>query len=677
MDKNLAKQKILLLREELEYHNQLYYNEHKNEISDYEYDQKINNLIDLEKKFPEFNSLNSPSIRVGGKITKEFKTIKHSSPMLSLSNTYSEEELDEFDKRVKKILKIDEIEYTCELKYDGVALSIIYSKGKFVRAITRGDGKKGDEISNNVITIKSLPLEINNNNLEYFEVRGEVFLSKLNFERINKLKIKNNETAFSNPRNAASGSLKMQNSSIVSKRNLNCYIYSLICENSSIKTHEKSLKYLKKIGFNVPDTYKKCNSINDVKKYIQSWKNKRFTLGVETDGIVIKVNNLYYQKTLGNTSKSPRWAIAYKYKAENSKTKIIDIKYQVGRTGAITPVAILDPVQLSGSIVKRASLHNFNEIKRLDIRINDIVTIEKGGEIIPKITSVEIEKRPINSSNLTFITSCPSCGTSLKKIETQAHHYCLNHNKCKPQILGKIEHFISKNAMNIEHLGPETIKGLLDNNIIKDISDLYKIQYENIINLEFKINKNDKIRSLKNKSCKNILTSIKNSKKQPFSNLLFGLGIRYVGKTTAEKLVSYFKNIDNLINASVDEIIFVNEIGNKIADSIISYFSDKENLKLIERLKTSGLTFHENQSKIENNKNKLRDLNFVITGTFTNYSREEIKNEIIINGGKVSSSLSSKTNYLLAGKNIGPKKEIKAIELNITILSEKDFIKMI
>ena len=677
MDKNLAKQKIFLLREELEYHNQLYYNKHKNEISDYEYDQKINNLIDLEKKFPEFNSMNSPSIRVGGKITKGFKTITHSSPMLSLSNTYSEEELDDFDKRVKKILKISEIEYTCELKFDGVALSIIYSKGKFVKAVTRGDGKKGDEISNNVITIKSLPLEINNDTPEYFEVRGEVFLSKLNFERINKLKIKNNEIAFSNPRNAASGSLKMQNSGVVSKRNLNCYIYSLICENSNIKTHEESLKYLKKIGFNVPDTYKKCNSINDVKKYIQLWKNKRFSLGVETDGIVIKVNNLYYQKTLGNTSKSPRWAIAYKYKSENSKTKIIDIKYQVGRTGAITPVAILNPVQLSGTIVKRASLHNSNEIKRLDIRINDTVTIEKGGEIIPKITGVEIEKRPINSSVLTFITSCPSCGTPLKKIDKQANHYCLNHNKCKPQILGKIEHFISKNAMNIEHLGPETIKGLLNNNIIKDISDLYKIKYENIINLEFKINKNDKVRSLKNKSCKNILTSIKNSKNQPFSNLLFGLGIRYVGKTTAEKLTSYFKNIDTLINASFDEIIFVNEIGDKIADSIISYFSNKENLKLIERLKTSGLTFHENQSKTESNENKLRDLNFVISGTFTNYSREEIKNEIIINGGKVSSSLSSKTNYLLAGKNIGPKKEIKAIELNIKILSEKDFVKMI
>lgn len=677
MDKNLAKQKILLLRKELEYHNQLYYNKHKNEISDYEYDQKINNLIDLEKKFPEFNSMNSPSIRVGGKITREFKTVTHSSPMLSLSNTYSEEEIDDFDKRVKKILKINEIEYTCELKFDGVALSIIYSKGKFVRAITRGDGKKGDEISNNVITIKSLPLEIIHETPEDFEVRGEVFLSKLNFERINKLKIKNNEIAFSNPRNAASGSLKMQNSSIVSKRNLNCYIYSLICENSNIKTHKESLKYLKKIGFNVPDTYKKCNSINDVKKYIQSWKNKRFSLGVETDGIVIKVNNLYYQKTLGNTSKSPRWAIAYKYKAENSKTKIIDIKYQVGRTGAITPVAILNPVQLSGSIVKRASLHNSNEIKRLDIRINDTVIIEKGGEIIPKITGVETDKRPINSSILTFITSCPECGTPLKKIDKQANHYCLNHNKCKPQILGKIEHFISKSAMNIEHIGPETIKGLLNNNIIKDISDLYKIQYENIINLEFKINKNDKIRSLKNKSCKNILTSIKNSKNQPFSNLLFGLGIRYVGKTTAEKLTSYFKNIDTLINASFDEIIFVDEIGDKIADSIISYFSNKENLKLIERLKTSGLIFHENQSKNESNKNKLRDLNFVISGTFTNYSREEIKNEIIINGGKVSSSLSSKTNYLLAGKNIGPKKEIKAIELNIKILPEKDFVKMI
>ena len=675
MDKNLAQEEIQLLRKELEYHNQLYYNEHKNEISDFEYDQKMNDLISLEKQFPDLNSNNSPSVRIGGKITKEFSTINHSSPMLSLSNTYSNEELDDFDKRIKKILKSNQIEYTCELKFDGVALSIIYSNGKFLRAVTRGDGKKGDDITNNVITIKSLPLEINNN--DYLEVRGEAFLSKINFERINKLKIKNNEMPFSNPRNAASGSLKMQDSSIVSKRNLNCYIYSLNSDSIDIKTHEENLIYLKKLGFNIPETFKKCNSISEVKKYIKSWEKKRSSLDVDTDGIVIKVNNLNQQKFLGLTSKSPRWAIAYKYKAENSITKIIDIRYQVGRTGAITPVAILEPVQLSGSIVKRASLHNENEIKRLDIRINDTVFIEKGGEIIPKITGVKIDDRSLNSSKLKFIDKCPSCNTLLKKINNQANHYCLNQTFCKPQILGKIEHYISKNAMNIEHLGPETIKGLVEKNIIKNISDLYKIKYEDIIDLEFKINENEKKRSLKNKSCLNIISSIKNSKKQPFSNLLFGLGIRYVGKTTAEKIANHFKEINALTKASFDEIISIDEVGDKIAESIISYFSIEGNLLIINSLKKSGLTLYVKNSNIIYKSDNLKNLNFVVSGTFSNYSREEIKNKILINGGRVTTTLSSKTHYLLAGENIGPKKKLKALELNINILSENNFNKMI
>ena len=676
MNKNLAKEKILLLRKELEFHNQLYYNEHKNEISDFEYDQKMDNLISLEKQFPEFNANNSPSIRIGGKITKEFNTINHSSPMLSLSNTYSDEELNNFDKRIKKILKNNQIEYTCELKFDGVALSIIYSNGKFLRAVTRGDGKKGDDITNNVITIKSLPLEIDDKS-EKLEIRGEAFLSKINFKRINKLKIKNDESPFSNPRNAASGSLKMKDSSIVSKRNLNCYIYSLNSNSINIETHEKNLIYLKKLGFNIPDTFKKCNSISEVKEYIKNWENKRFLLDVDTDGIVIKINNLNKQKILGMTSKSPRWAIAYKYKAENSITKIIDVKYQVGRTGAITPVAILDPVQLSGSIVKRASLHNENEIKRLDIRINDTVFIEKGGEIIPKITGIKTDARSLNSLKLKFINKCPSCNTLLKKVTGQANHYCLNQMYCKPQILGKIEHFISKNAMNIKHLGPETIRGLVNRNIIKDISELYNIKYEDIIDLEFKINEKEKKKSLKNKSCNNIISSIKYSKNQPFSNLLFGLGIRYVGKTTAEKIARHFKEIDALKNATFDEIISVNEVGDKIAESIVSYFSIKTNLSIINNLKKSGLNLNEKELTSINKGDNLKSLIFVVSGTFLRYSREEIKKEIIINGGKVTSSLSSKTDYLLAGENIGPKKKIKALELNINILSENNFSKMI
>ena len=675
MDRETARKKITNLREEIEYHNKLYYDDNENIISDYDYDLKMNELISLEKEFPEFLISTSPSLKVGGKITKDFKTFKHNTPMLSLSNTYSNSDLDDFDKRIKKLLKSDDIEYVCELKYDGVALSILYEKNKLKRAITRGDGKYGDEISNNALTIKTLPIKLNSEKTLDIEVRGEAFISKSNFKFLNKEKEKNNEQLFSNPRNTASGSLKLQDSSEVAKRKINCFIYSLNSEIDGINTQEDGLNYLKKIGFNVPKTYEKCRNIDEVKSYIKKWEEKRNLLDVETDGIVIKVNNLEYQEILGNTSKSPRWAIAYKYKAVSKITRVKEILFQVGRTGAVTPVAILEPVQIGGSIVKRASLHNHNEIKRLDVRINDYVNIEKGGEIIPKITSVLKDKRGIDSKKFLFTKNCPSCGSELIIENNQAVSYCKNDVLCKPQIYGRIEHFISKNAMDIEHIGPETIKGLVDKEIIKNVSDLYKIKFEDIINLEFKLNEDGKVRSLKEKSCNNIIDSIEISKSKTFSNLLFALGIRYVGKTTAEKLTNHFKNIDNLINANFDEIISVEEVGDKIAESILKYFSNNENIELVNNLKRSGLIFSEKNQEMDSN--KLEKFSFVISGKFLNFSRNEIQEKIKLNGGKLVKSLSSKTDFLIAGENMGPKKKLIAEKLNIKVISEYDFISML
>ena len=675
MDKDLIKNKIKVLRDELDFHNKLYYDENKNIISDYEYDIKMKELITLEETYPEFKNKTSPSVKVGGKITKEFNSFKHEEKMLSLSNTYSDDDLNDFDKRVKKIIDKNEVEYVCELKYDGVALSIQYENNIFRRALTRGDGNYGDDISNNVLTIKTLPIKLKNNELSNLEVRGEAFISKSNFKLLNKEKKLRGEQLFSNPRNTASGSLKLQDSSEVSKRKINCYIYSLKINSSVISTHEKCLEYLKSIGFNVPETYRKCTNIEEVKNYIKYWESRRYNLDVETDGIVIKVNDLKYQKILGNTSKSPRWAIAYKYKAESKVTQVRDIIFQVGRTGAVTPVAVLDPISIGGSIVKRASLHNHNEIMRLDVRLNDYVNIEKGGEIIPKITSVIKEKRDKNSKKFLFTTSCPSCGSTLEITDNQAVSYCKNYNDCKPQVSGRIEHFISKNAMDIDKLGPETIKGFIDNNIIKVPSDLYNIEFNDIINLEFKLEDKGKVRSLKEKSCNNILTSIEKSKSKPFSNLLFGLGIRFVGKTTAEKLSNHFKSIDNIINASYDEIIEVDEIGEKIAESVTMFFSDGTNITHIQNLKVAGLKLEEETTK--NVSNKLKDLIFVISGKFLNFSRDEIQNKIKLNGGKISKSLSSKTDFLISGENMGPKKKIKAKEIGTKIISEDDFISMI
>ena len=670
----LVKQKIEDLKSEIEYHNNLYYNEDKNEISDLEFDKKLSYLIELEKKYPEFKTSDSPSERVGGKITKKFETKNHKIPMLSLSNTYSESELFDFDKRMKKRLSNNDIEYTCEIKYDGVALSLIYENRKLKYALTRGDGKKGDDITTNVYTIRSIPLKLSSIAPSYMEIRGEVFISKSNFKKLNDYKKNSNEPLFANARNAASGSLKLQDSSEVAKRKLDCFIYSLNSKFESVNDHNEALKTLKNLNFNVPNSFKKCKNIEEVISYIKYWENKRENLDVETDGIVIKVNNFKQQEELGFTSKNPRWAIAYKYKSESAETTLKDITYQVGRTGAITPVAKLKPIKLSGSVIRKASLHNFNEIKRLDLRIGDTISIEKGGEIIPKITGVNIDKRTNISKSVKFITHCPSCNSPISKIKNEANYYCRNHKYCLPQIIGKVQHFIGKDAVNIEFLGPETIKGLIDNDLIKNIADLYKLKYHDLYDLkiEFKnSNGEKKIRSLKEKSCQNIINSISQSKNSNYSNILFGLGIRYVGKSTAEVLSEHFNNIKKLIDAKYDEIIQINEIGDKIAESICEFFKDNDNISIVSKLEKNGLKLY-SKKKI-NIDSSIKNIKFVITGTFINYTRDELKNIIKINGGKISSSISKNTDFLILGKNFGPSKKSKADNLGIKIISENDF----
>ena len=670
----LVKQKIEDLKSEIEYHNNLYYNEDKNEISDLEFDKKLSYLIELEKKYPEFKTSDSPSERVGGKITKKFETKNHKIPMLSLSNTYSESELFDFDKRMKKRLSNNDIEYTCEIKYDGVALSLIYENRKLKYALTRGDGKKGDDITTNVYTIRSIPLKLSSIAPSYMEIRGEVFISKSNFKKLNDYKKNSNEPLFANARNAASGSLKLQDSSEVAKRKLDCFIYSLNSKFESVNDHNEALKTLKNLNFNVPNSFKKCKNIEEVISYIKYWENKRENLDVETDGIVIKVNNFKQQEELGFTSKNPRWAIAYKYKSESAETTLKDITYQVGRTGAITPVAKLKPIKLSGSVIRKASLHNFNEIKRLDLRIGDTISIEKGGEIIPKITGVNIDKRSNISKSVKFITHCPSCNSPISKIKNEANYYCRNHKYCLPQIIGKVQHFIGKDAVNIEFLGPETIKGLINNDLIKNIADLYKLKYHDLYDLkiEFKNSNGErKIRSLKEKSCQNIINSISQSKNSNYSNILFGLGIRYVGKSTAEVLSEHFNNIKKLIDAKYDEIIQINEIGDKIAESICEFFKDNDNISIVSKLEKNGLKLY-SKKKI-NIDSSIKNIKFVITGTFINYTRDELKNIIKINGGKISSSISKNTDFLILGKNFGPSKKSKADNLGIKMISENDF----
>lgn len=683
MTQEEARKEVEKLTETINYHNRLYYQEHRTEISDFDFDQLLRRLQELEVQFPELLRDDSPTQRVGGEITKEFATIEHRYPMLSLGNTYSEQELRDFDQRVAKGLEGAAYEYFCELKFDGVALSLTYENGRLLRAVTRGDGTRGDDVTANVKTIQSIPLRIADSQAvpPLFEARGEVFLPLKMFQKINAEREDIGEPLLANPRNTASGTLKLQDSSIVAKRRLDCYIYSLMGDESGIKTHEEAIHKLEEWGFNVSQTYRKCATIDDVLKFIHDWETKRLQLPLDTDGVVIKVNRIDQQRLLGFTAKSPRWAIAYKYKAQSAATLLQGVTYQVGRTGAVTPVAELKPVVLAGTTVKRASLHNANEIARLDLRIGDTVFVEKGGEIIPKVTGVDLAARPADSQPLEYISRCPECGTPLVRKEGEAVHYCPNQKGCPPQIQGRIEHFIQRNAMDIESLGPETIAGLLKHGLIRDPADLYSLTFDQLNGLEFSIYSEKKgeaiSRSLRDKSARNIVDAIEKSKAQPFENVLFGIGIRYVGKTVAEKLANHFGSMEAIGQASYEQLLDAPEIGEKIAQSVLDFFQNEENRDFVNRLSAAGLQMKCEASAVIVASDKLAGKTFVISGVFKNFERDELKNVIKQNGGKVVSSVSGKLDFLVAGENMGPAKLEKATELGINILSEDDFLKMI
>lgn len=659
-----AKKNIQELTDQINHHNTLYYQKSKPEISDYEFDQLLEKLIKLENEFPELRLPDSPTQRVGGTITKEFATVIHQYPMLSLGNTYSAEELTDFDGRVAKGLDGDAYEYFCELKFDGVSISLTYEQGLLTRAVTRGDGVRGDDVTNNIKTIRSLPLRIRSKKIpDRFEVRGEVFLPKDVFKQINKEREDIGEETYANARNTASGTVKMQDSAEVARRKLDCYLYYLLGEDNQVETHSEAMNKLEVWGFKVSPTYKQCKNITEVLAYIQEWEKKRLDLPLDTDGVVIKVNSLEQQERLGFTAKSPRWAISYKYKAESISTRLNGITFQVGRTGAVTPVAELEPVFLAGTTVKRASLHNANEIARLDLRIGDFVFVEKGGEIIPKVTAVDLDKRDSKNKTITYITHCPECNTALIRKEGEANHYCPNEKGCPPQIKGKIEHFIQRKAMDIDSLGEQTIRQLFELGLVKSPADLYDLKKDDLLKLE----------KVKEKSAQNMLAGIEQSKTQPFENVLFGIGIRYVGKTVAEKLARHFKTMTALSQASYEQLLEAPEVGEKIAQSVVEFFKDKENLREIARLETSGLQFESTQKEKEKISNLLNDQSFVISGVFQNYERDQLKDTIIANGGKVLSSISGKLNYLLAGDNMGPAKREKAEKLGVKIISEQEF----
>ena len=675
------KEAIDKLTDELNYHNHIYYQEDRIEISDYEFDQKLKELEALEEQFPEWKRPDSPTQRVGGTVTKNFESVQHRYRMLSLGNTYSKEELVEFDQRVAKGLGTDDYEYLCELKFDGLAMSFTYENGVLTRAVTRGDGVKGDDITHNAKTIRSLPLRVMSKDVPaVFEVRGEVFMPLQVFEQLNREREAQGESLLANPRNTASGTMKMQDSSIVASRKLDCFLYSLHTDEETAASHEASLQLLQDWGFNVSPTYRKCKTLEEVFAYIDEWEEKRKSLILDTDGIVLKVNRLDHQDELGYTAKIPKWAIAFKYKAEGAETKLKGVTYQVGRTGAITPVAELEPVLLAGTTVKRASLHNANEIKRLDLHDGDTVMVEKGGEIIPKVTGVVLAKRLPNAQPIQYITHCPECGTPLIRKESEAVHYCPNDESCPPQVLGRIEHFISRNAMGIETLGPRTIKGFYDQGLIKDVADLYALSFDQINGLTFEDEDKKtgelKKRSIKEKTATNILESINKSKEVPFATVMFGLGIRYVGKTVAEKLTSHFGSIDQLMSATQEEISAVHEIGERIAESVVDYFGSSRHQDLVQRLKEAGLQLE--AQAIEGPISDLLDgQTLVVSGAFERLSRDEMKALIKQHGGKVGSSISSKTDFLVAGSNMGPAKLAKAESLGIKMIDEGEFLKMI
>jgi DNA ligase (NAD+) len=666
MKKSEVKERIDILRKEIAEHNNRYYVLSQPSVSDFEYDILLNELDTLEKKFPEFMSENSPTRRVGSDINREFEQVEHTYPMLSLGNTYNEEELRDFDSRVRKTIS-QSIEYVCESKFDGASISITYKNGSLFRAVTRGDGNKGDDVTLNVKTIKNIPLKIEKKTLPAeFVIRGEILMPRAVFNRLNEERIKSDIVPFANPRNAAAGTLKLLDPRIVASRSLVCMVYFLLSEELPYDNHYDNLKAASDWGFSVPESITLCRNIEEVFQFISYWESGRKNLPYDTDGVVIKVNSLRQQQELGFTSKSPRWAIAYKYKAEKATTRLLSVVFQVGRTGAITPVANLEPVLLSGSTVKRATLHNEDQISLLDLHLNDLVYVEKGGEIIPKIVGVDHSFRNENSRKIVFISNCPECGTELIKNEGEANHFCPNYLHCPPQIKGRIEHFISRKAMNIDGLGEETVDLLFNKNLIKNISDLYDLRLEQLVPLE----------RLGEKSAANILKSIRKSIDTPYSRVLFALGIRHVGETVAKTIAARFRTIDELINADVEQLTGVNEIGPKIAASIVAYFSDADNIEMIKRLKATGLKFI-NEGEPGPAGSSLNGKVIVISGTFLEHSRDEYKELIERNGGKNSASVSGNTSLILAGENMGQSKKMKADELGIPMISESDFLELI
>jgi DNA ligase (NAD+) len=656
---------ILDLREELNKHNYNYYVLDHATITDFEFDQKLKQLQDLEAQHPEYFDENSPSQRVGGMITKNFKTIVHENRMYSLDNSYSKEDLIDWEIRIQKVLGNVPLQYTCELKYDGASISITYENGKLKKAVTRGDGIQGDEVTNNVKTIKSIPLQLKGNFAQKFDIRGEIILPFEGFEKMNQDLIDIGETPYSNPRNTASGSLKLQDSAEVAKRPLDCLLYFIIGNNLPFNSQYEGLQTARNWGFKVPSQAKLTNNLNEVFDFINYWDEHRHELPYETDGVVIKVNNFDQQQELGYTAKSPRWAIAYKFKSEQVTTILNSISYQVGRTGAITPVANLEPVQLAGTIVKRASLHNADQIEKLDIRVGDEVFVEKGGEIIPKI--IGVAKRGNQLEVTKYITHCPECATQLVRKDGEANHFCPNFYGCPPQIIGRIEHYISRKAMDIEGLGGETVALLFNNGLVKDYADLYELTVEKVIPLE----------RMAQKSAENLVNGIEKSKEVSFEKVLFALGIRYVGETVAKKLAKHYKSIDAISQASLMDLILVDEIGDKIAQSVIEFFENENNKIIIERLKGFGVQFEVIEKFNPNATEKLVGKTFVVSGVFSTYSRDDLKKAIEDNGGKVGSSISAKTDYVIAGDNMGPAKLEKANQLKIAIISEDDFSKMI
>ncbi|MBS1534820.1 MAG: NAD-dependent DNA ligase LigA [Bacteroidetes bacterium] len=659
---------IQSLRDELNLYNHQYYVLDAPTISDFEFDQKLKELQLLEEKYPEFFDENSPTQRVGGAITKNFQTVQHEYRMYSLDNSYSKDDLKDWENRIQKVLGNVSLTYTCELKYDGASISITYENGKLKRAVTRGDGFQGDDVTTNIKTIKSVPLKLKGNDYpEKFDIRGEIILPLAGFEKMNQELIEIGETPYSNPRNTASGSLKLQDSAEVAKRPLDCLLYFLIGNNLPFNSQFEGLNHARAWGFKVPQETRLAQNLDEVFAFIDYWDLHRHNLPYETDGVVIKVNSFQQQDELGYTAKSPRWAIAYKFKSEQVSTRINSIDYQVGRTGAITPVANLEPVQLAGTIVKRASLHNADQIEKLDIRLGDVVYVEKGGEIIPKIMGVDLAQRKSDATIVSYVTHCPECHTELIRQEGEANHYCPNFYGCPPQIIGRVQHYISRKAMDIEGLGGETVALLFNNGLVHNYADLYDLKVEQLLPLE----------RMAQKSAENLVSGVEKSKEVPFDRVLYALGIRYVGETVAKKLAKHYKNIDALSAATLTDLILVDEIGEKIAQSVLEFFENTENKLLIERLKNYGVQMELIETFNPNATDKLAAKTFVVSGVFSLFSRDELKKSIEDNGGKVGSSISAKTDYVIAGENMGPAKLEKANQLNIPIITEQDYQNMI